>query len=224
MKSLRPVWACLVALMSIAVTVITSGCMMGTERIDVQYIPGYQAEPLFFDQQPSIAVNAIWDERPIKDRVGEGYAMYGNKVETWITKKAPTEILEEALIRQLQSMGFRVIRTSGWNLSVDSIPTYLNSDFVAGGRLRAFWVESRPGVLTVSINSRVTFDLIIADIQTGKVIWAGQFTGADKPESFLRLDQEMKNSLSRSLTQAVNSAFRDEGVRRAFSNALQIRF
>lgn len=220
----RTAWVYPLTVVVLTVALTASGCIMGTEKIDVQYIPGYDAEQMFFDHQPSIALNTIWDERPIKDRVGEGYTMYGDKTETWVTEKAPTAILEEALLRQLQSIGFRVVRTSGWDLSAGSIPTYLNSDLIAGGRLRAFWVESRPGLLTVSVNSNVTFDLIIADIKTGKIIWAGQFTGTDKPETIVRLNRDMEDSLSRSLTQAVNNAFSDESVRRAFANALQIRF
>ena len=224
MRSLRSSSTLLILLLTLGIMLTTTGCFMGTETIDVEYLPGFEAERLFYNEQPSIAVNKIWDERPQKDRVGEGYNMYGGKTETWITRQTPTDILEAALIKQLKSMGFVVVMTSGWDLAADSIPEYITSDFVAGGRLKAFWVESRPGLVTVSVNSRVTFDLVIADVETGKVIWAGQFTGSDQPETIIRLDSDMRDSLSRSLTEAVNSAFRDDSVRRAFSNVLQLRF
>ena len=208
----------------IAYAITAGGCLQGTETIKVEYLPGFKAQRLFTDYQPSIAVNSFWDERPITDRVGEGYNMYGGKIETWVTDRLPTEILEEAIIAQLRELGFEVIKTSGWNLNADSIPEYLNTDFLLGGRLKAFWVESRPGMFTVSINSRVTFDLIIVDVKTKRILWAGQFTGADKPETIIRTNEEMRMSLSRSLTQAVNKAFQDEQVKTVFLKIAKMRF
>lgn len=201
-----------------------SGCLMGTEKIKVEYLPGYQAAKLFDNYQPTIAVNPIWDERPDTSLVGAGYNVYGGKIESWASEVPPTEILEQALIQQLENCGFKVVRTSGWNLDPNSIPMSVSTDFIMGSRLKAFWVESRPGLLTVSINSKVTFDLIIADVQSRRVVWAGQFTGIDTPESVFRTNEEMRMSLSRALTQAVNKVFQDEQVRNAFVEIVKVRF
>lgn len=218
MKSL----ALLVLLVGVAVSV--SGCLNGTETIKVEYLPGFQVQRLFTDITPLIAVNAFWDERPATDRVGEGYNLYGQKVETWVTDKDPAKIIEDAIVDQLRALGFEVVRTSGWNLDANSIPALLDADLILGGRLRAFWVESHPGMVTVSVNSRVTFDLIIADVKTRQILWAGQFTGADKAEVAVRLNTHMRDSLSRALTQAVNKVFQDEQVKSVFVEFVRVRF
>ncbi|MDI6872362.1 MAG: hypothetical protein QME79_13625 [Bacillota bacterium] len=197
---------------------------MGTERIKVEYLPGYSAARLFDNYQPTIAVNPIWDERPDTSLVGAGYNMYGGKVESWASETPPTEILEQALIHQLENCGLKVVKTSGWNLDPNSIPLSVTSDFILGSRLKAFWVESRPGLLTVSINSKVTFDLIIADVQTKKVVWAGQFTGVDSPEAVIRTNEMMRQSLSRALTAAVNKVFQDDQVKSALIEIVRVRF
>lgn len=218
MKSL----ALLVLLIGVAVSV--SGCFSGTETIKVEYLPGFQVQRLFTDITPLIAVNAFWDERPATDRVGEGYNLYGQKVETWVTDKDPAKIVEDAIVDQLRALGFEVVRTSGWNLDANSIPALLDANLILGGRLRAFWVESHPGMVTVSVNSRVTFDLIIADVKTRQILWAGQFTGADKTEVAVRLNTHMRDSLSRALTQAVNKVFQDEQVKSVFVEFVRVRF
>ncbi|MGI6036866.1 MAG: hypothetical protein ACOYD6_01420 [Limnochordia bacterium] len=205
-------------------TLFLSGCS-GTKRIKVEYLPGFNADEWFSEQKPSIAVNSMWDERPYTDRIGEGYNAWGGKIETWVTDgPSPAEILEDALIRQLENAGFEVIRTSGWNFSADSIPAYLDTDFLLGGRLRTFWVESRPGLLTVSVNSRVTFDLIIADVENKRILWTGQFTGSDTTETVVRTAEQMRLSISRALTQAVNKVFQDPQVRHAAVDLVRIKF
>lgn len=201
-----------------------SGCLMGTEKIKVEYLPGYRAAKMFDNYEPIMAVNPVWDERPDTSLVGAGYNMYGGKIESWATETPPTEILQQALIYQLENSGFRVVKTSGWNLDPTSIPMSVTSDFIIGTRLKAFWVESRPGLLTVSVNSKVTFDLIIADVKSKKVVWAGQFTGTDTPEEIIRTNESMRQSLSRALTVAVNKVFQEDQVRSALVELVKIRF
>lgn len=203
---------------------ILSGCMQGTETISVEYLPGFKAQDMFDDYKPKIAVNSFWDERNITDRVGDGYNSYGGKIESWVTDRNPTKVIEEAIIEQLKNAGFEVMKTSGWNLDADNISSYLKSDFILGGRLKTFWVESRPGFATVSVNSKVTFDLIIADVEKEEIIWAGQFTGTDQKEALIRTKETMRESLSRALTNSVNKVFQNDDVRQAMINIVEIKF
>ena len=206
------------------IPVILTGCLTGTETIDVEYLPGFKAQKMFINYEPTIALNPIWDERQITDRIGEGYNFYGNKIETWITGRSPTEIIEAALITQLEDVGFKVIRTSGWNLDPSSIAEYIKSDFIMGGKLKTFWVESRPGIATVSVNSRITFDLLIADVENKKIVWAGQFTGSDKSEAILRTNNHMKDSLSRALTESINKIFQNDEIKNELIRLVEIKF
>lgn len=210
--------------MILIIPLIFTGCLQGTETISVEYLPGFTAEKMFDNYKPTIAVNPIWDERELTDRIGEGYNAYGGKIETWVTDKDPTKILEDALIEQLENAGFDVVKTSGWNLDANNISDYLTSDFILGGRLKTFWVESRPGFATVSVNSRVTFDLIIADIEKKSIVWAGQFAGNDKSEALIRTHDSMRNSLSGSLTNAVNNVFQNNDIKQSFIKIIEIKF
>jgi len=214
----------LISLLLLSVIPILSGCMQGTETISVEYLPGFKAQNMFDNYTPTIAVNSFWDERNITDRVGDGYNGYGNKIESWVTDSNPTKIIEEAIIEQLKNAGFDVIKTSGWNLESDNISSYIKSDFILGGKLKTFWVESRPGFATVSVNSKVTFDLIIADVDKKEIIWAGQFTGSDQKEAFMRTKETMRKSLSRALTNSVNKVFQNDDVRQAVINIVEIKF
>ena len=211
-------------LIIISLMFFLSGCMQGTETISVEYLSTFKANNMFDNYTPTIAVNPIWDEREITSKVGDGYNAYGGKIETWVTERKPTDIIEQALIEQLENSGFKVEKISGWNLDSNSIPTYVNSDFILGGKLKTFWVESRPGFATVSVNSEVRFDLIIADVESKEVIWAGQFSGSDKSEKIIRTNESMRKSLSRALTESVNKVFQDNDVKKAIINIVEVKF
>ncbi|MGI6034798.1 MAG: hypothetical protein ACOYCE_03190 [Limnochordia bacterium] len=215
-------WILLSALL--VMTLLTSGCLMGTETVKIEYLPDFQAQKLFDDYQPTIAVNRFWDERSSTDRVGEGYNMYGGKIETWKSDKPPADVIEEALVRQLENAGFKVIRTSGWDLTAEGIPEYLSADAIMGGRLKMFWVESRPGIFTVSVNSNVTFDLFLADVKTKRVIWAGQFRGEELKEAVIRTHSHMADAINSSLSSAVNKVFQDDSLREQFIRLGEIKF
>ncbi|NLM38630.1 MAG: hypothetical protein GX205_01080 [Firmicutes bacterium] len=208
----------------IAMALLTSGCLMGTETVKIEYLPDFKAQKLFHDYQPTIAVNRFWDERSSTDRVGEGYNIYGGKVETWKSDRPPTDVIEEALVHQLENAGFQVIRTSGWDLTAEGIPEYLSADAIMGGRLKMFWVESRPGLVTVSVNSNVVFDLFLADIKERRIIWAGQFRGEELKEALVRTHSHMADAINSSLSNAVNKVFQDESLRQQFIRLGEIKF
>ena len=180
-----------------------SGCG-GIKTIRVDYIQGFQAQKLFPEKQPMISVNSFYDDRSNSDRVGEGYNTYGNKLETWVSENQPAEIIETAIIEQLINSGFQVIKTTGWNFEPGNIPEHIKTKLILGGKLKVLWVESKPNFFTVTINSKVTFDLIIADAVDKKILWSGQFSGSGQNDFGYRSSDDMAKSLSLSLTQAVN--------------------
>jgi len=192
---------------------LLAGCG-GIKTIRVDYVQGYQAQKLFPDKQPVISVNSFYDDRSNSDRVGEGYNAYGNKLETWVAENQPAEIIENAIITQLKNSGFQVIKTSGWNFDPGGIPDHIKTKLLLGGKLKVLWVESKPNFWTITINSKVTFDLMIADVEDKKILWSGQFTGSGQNDFGYRTSDDMAKSLSLALTQAVNKVFQDENSRR----------
>ncbi len=157
---------------------------------------------------PTIAVNLFRDERENTDSTGAIYSRSGKKLETLVTDKKPTEIIEKNLAEQLQKAGYNVILTSGWNLNAEKVPSYLGTDLILGGQVKEFWVESKAGVITSTIRSKVVYDLVIANIHQKRLIYKGQAEGNDSRKSLAHASDyfwtDMGTSLSQSLTKAIN--------------------
>ncbi len=157
---------------------------------------------------PTIAVNLFRDERANTDSTGAIYSRSGKKLETLVTDKKPAEIIEKNLAEQLQKAGYKVLLTSGWNLNAEKVPSYLGADLILGGQVKEFWVESKAGVITSTIRSKVVYSLVIANIHQKKLIYEGQAEGNDTRKSLAHISDyfwtDMETSFSQSLTKAMN--------------------
>ena len=173
----------------------------------------FQATSLFDGKEQLITVNAFYDDRTTSDKIGEGFNAYGDKLESWVTENDPLMVVENAIIEQLKNSGFTVVRSRGWNYDPNSIPAQVKTRLIVGGKLKTFWVESRPNFWTVTINSKVSFDFFISDTIEKANLYTGQFTGNSQSNHGYRGAGDMQNSISMALTQAVNKAFQDETVR-----------
>ncbi len=206
---LRRIHYTLIILIALA---LLSGCG-GIKTIKPEYMSNFHATQLFEGQNQTVTLNAFYDDRNPSDRIGEGFNAYGGKIETWVAENEPLAVVENALEEQLKSCGFTVIKVKGWNYDPNAIPEQVKTKLIVGGKLRTFWVESRPGFWTVAVSSKVCFDLYIADAMDKKSLYTGQFTGASQSDHGYRGSEDMQNSLSLSLSQAVNKTFQDETVR-----------
>jgi hypothetical protein len=237
MRLMKPIiHLCGLLFLLILLLIVGNGCNI-TRAITVEYLPG-SADNGWIKEltiknpsayRPTIAINRFDDERDTDGNVvGALYNRSGKKVETLITDESPTAIVEMSLIRQLEAAGFTIIRTSGWNFHPESIPDYLKTDFILGGRLKAFWVESKAGFLTSTIDSHVTYDLIIADARNKKIIWTGQIAEADARKSLAHTNDyfwaDLQASISHSLTLAINQAFQDQQAQQAIITLIRVKF
>ena len=113
------------------------------------------------------------------------------------------------MTEQLQKAGFTVILTSGWNLKAEQIPSYLGANLILGGRLKVFWVESKAGFVTSTIQSKVVYDLVLGDIHQKKLVFEGELGGDDTRKSLAHISDyfwaDVQTSLSQSLTEAINN-------------------
>ncbi|MGE5580912.1 MAG: hypothetical protein ACM3X9_00045 [Bacillota bacterium] len=201
--------------------------------IKIEYLPG--AEDILWaknipgqnlsNYQPVVALNYFNDERGAGYNVGAVYSRSGKQVEALVADEKPADILEKALSRQLEKCGFQTIATMGWNFSQEAIPSYLQADFIIGGRISAFWVESRAGLLNSTIDSRVGYDLIIADARNKKIVWAGPVSSRETKKSLVHTNDyfwaDIQSSINKSFTLAVNRAFQDNQARKAIINIIQ---
>jgi len=207
----RPYGFLLTILLLWAITLL-SGCG-GIKTIKPEYMSSFHATPLFDGSEHLITLNAFYDDRTTNDKIGEGYNSYGGKLESWVTDNDPLLVVENAVVEQLKNSGFTVVRSKGWNYDPTSIPAQVKTRLIVGGKLKTFWVESRPNFWTVTINSKVSFDLFLADTMDKKNLYTGQFTGNSQSDHGYRGAGDMQNSISLALSQAINKAFQDETIR-----------
>ncbi|HYH01662.1 MAG TPA: hypothetical protein VEC37_01030, partial [Bacillota bacterium] len=207
-----------------------------TRAITVEYLPGSKEHNwvknlLKQDPQkyrPTIAVNHFSNDRETDEIIGGVFSRSGKQVETLVSSEKPVDILEKALTKYLEQAGFKVITTSGWDLKPETIPSYLNTDFILGGRLKAFWVESRSDFFNSTIDSKVIFNLIIADTRSRTIIWTGQISGSDTKKSLAHTNDffwlDLQNSINKSLSEAVNLVLQDEQAQKGLIPLLRVKF
>jgi hypothetical protein len=213
----------ILTILCIWIMIIINGCNMNiTRAITIEYPPGSEdslwVKALLSEDlpkyHPTIAINRFSDELGAGYTIGAIYNRSGKKVETLVADEKPTDIFEKALAGQLEKAGFTVIRTSSWDLNPQAIPDYLKTDIILGGRLKEFSVESRAGFLTSTIDSKVAYDLVIADAHNKKMIWTGQTSGYNTKKSLVHTSNffwtDLQISINKSLIQAVNNALQDE--------------
>lgn len=194
------------------IATLLSGCGGGIRTIKPEYMGGLNAR-LFDEGEHYITINAFYDDRDSSEKIGAGYNAYGGNIETWITENDPLLVIENAVVAQLEKSGFTVVRIKGWNYDPNSVPNKVETGLIIGGKLKTYWVESRPGFWTVTINSKVVFDLFITDTKGKKNLYTGQFTGKSQNDEGYRTEGDMQNAISFALTVAVNKVFQDETVR-----------
>jgi hypothetical protein len=231
----RVIHLCGLLFLLILLLIIGNGCNI-TRAITVEYLPGTADNDWIKEltiknpsgYHPTIAINRFSDERDTGDVIGAIYNRSGKKVETLVSDVSPADLVEKSLIRQLEAAGFTVIRTSAWDLKPENIPDYLKTDFILGGRIKAFWVESKAGLLTSAIDSHVAYDLIIADTQNKKILWTGQIAEADSRKSLAHTNDyfwaDLNASVSHSLTLAINKAFQDQQAQKAIITLIRVKF
>lgn len=201
-----------------------SGCLFGAETLKIEYLPEVMPPRLVHDESaPTVAVNSFYDDRIKGDKVGEGYNMYGGVSDTFVADKSVTKVIEDAIVQQLTGMGFKVVRTSGWDLTPEGISEYVNADILLGGRLKVMWVESRVGLLTVSVSATTRFLVVLADVKEKKILWSGEFEGTEKSEEIVRTVGSMEAALNRAMSRAVDSLVRNETFCRALT-VVKVRF
>ncbi len=190
-----------------------------TRVINIEYLPDSTGTNWLKDAlkqssttyQPTIALSYFSNENDTGDLVGAIFNRSGKKVETLVSFIKPVDIIQIGITQYLEKTGFKVIPTSSWNLTAETIPSYLKVDFIMGGRLKAFWVESRSKFFSSTIDSKVIFDLYIADAKNQEILWNEEISGHIIKKTLAHTNQyfwtDLYNSMNSSLSQAVNQVF-----------------
>ncbi len=202
-------------LATICMLLVLTGCT-GVRTIDVEYLDTYKATSMFVGYKPKIAVNEFWDDRERTDAIGGHQSAYGSTLVSFRSKESPITIIENAIIQQLKNSGFEVVKTSGWCLDKEAIPEYLKTDYVLGGKLKTFWVKIKPGFFTSSVEANVLFDIIIADTETKKILWSGQFKNNRIKEKIFIINKNIEEPINEALTDSINKVFQNRDIIRVF--------
>jgi hypothetical protein len=89
--------------------------------------------------------------------------------------------------------------------------------------LKVMWVESRVGLLTVSVSATTRFLVVLADVKEKKILWSGEFEGTEKSDEIVRTVGSMEAALNRAMSRAVDSLVRNETFCRALT-VVKVRF
>lgn len=171
----------------VLLALIASGCT--NKGWEIVYAPqtGAPSGSVAWASQPmrSVTVFELADERPDKVNVGGEYNKFGTMVERYQSSKPVPQLITEAVIRNLESQGLTVLRSSGWTGDPRSLPDIV-TDLALGGKIKVFWVERQPAGLylpnagwlgeNTSSQASVAITIVAPD---GAVLWEGDLVGID---------------------------------------------
>jgi len=176
-------WLACVAI--IAMGAMMAGCtaMALDKGWELSYVPP-ETQPI---QEPrSITVYEFVDDRPEQAMVGGEYNAIGTITERYQTARPLVQVVTDAVTANLEAQGFTVVRSSGWNLSPDTLRS-VATELALGGRIRACWVERQPknytgstlGFVGANMTANVNLHVVIASPSGREILWEGDLVCAD---------------------------------------------
>jgi uncharacterized lipoprotein YajG len=138
------------------------------------------------EEQCSITVYEFQDDRPEQAMVGCEYNAIGTIVERYQTARPIAQVVTDAIVSNLEAQGFTVVRSSGWNLSPDTLRS-VATELALGGKIRACWVERQPknyggtyiGYLGANMTSNINLHVVIASPSGKEILWEGDLVASD---------------------------------------------
>ncbi len=216
---------------------LTTGC--GTNGWDIQYRPNlydtpyfsfHEGEERFSDQ--TITVFDFLDDRINQTHVGVEYKKLNRAPQRFVASRPIGKTVTEAIATTLESMGYTVVRSSGWNLNPSDLKD-LTTDLALGGKIKVFYAEKQPaGVNTYilghsGINTYATVNLrvVVADPSMKKVLWEGDLIGTEVYQSVSTFgigSPETKYMLEKAFAKAVIQLAEDPSLREVWRKAKRL--
>ena len=98
---------------------LLAGCAPDNTRLEFSYSPAPATMELEAGSPASVTVYEFGDDRQNQVYVGQAMADYSNPLGSAVhyqTARPVGQVVTNAIVRSLESQGFRVVRASGWNL------------------------------------------------------------------------------------------------------------
>lgn len=162
-----------------------SGCV--TQALDQGWELSYTPPDVNTAINPrSITVYEFQDDRPEQSMVGGEYNALGTIVERYQTARPLTQIVTDAVVANLEAQGLRVVRSSGWNLSPQTLRN-VATELAMGGKIRACWVERQPknyggtylGFVGANMTANMNLHVAIASPSGKEILWEGDLVATD---------------------------------------------
>jgi len=200
----------------IALGVATAGCKDSTKLV-IEYSPAMEATP---NVSQAVTVFEFTDERLDQVSIGKTAVkdLFGTVFTYYQSARPVGRVVTDAVVRNLEAQGFRVVRSSGWNLDAATLRN-VTTDLAAGGVIKVFWVES--GASSTQ-SATVNIHVVIADSLAKTVLWEGDLVGYETfalvtlGDSFKRRPKP-DELLQKAFSTAIDELFYNPEIQRALN-------
>jgi hypothetical protein len=137
-----------------------------TYWMDIQYLSGPIAENV--EGKRIVAVNTFKDIREDRARLGAWTRPKG-RLDTFMASKPVDQAVTEAVSDYFRLRKYRVISSTGWDLSPESL-SRIPADLVVGGEVILLKSEAWTTTLRTKVNVHVQLQIHVGKVKEGKVL------------------------------------------------------
>jgi len=205
---------------------LLAGCVPDNTRLEFAYSPALAVSEPVPDAPKSVTVYEFGDERQNQAYVGQTLANPWDRLSHathYQTARPVGQVVTDAIVRNLESQGFHVVRASGWNLDPATLRD-VATGLAVGGKIKAFWVESAPYFSSES--ALVNIRVVIADAADKRILWEGDIIGSETfntntiEKAFFATRPEPPELLQKAFSGAIDELSKHPGIQRALKSAM----
>lgn len=212
------------AMVSLFLLFFATGCAPTLYSIDLKYMPSATASPVAVGGQKFImTVAAFNDARPGGKDLLIGRVTTALSGSTSVIPKnmkpsaAVSTIVKDILVKS----GYQVsVSMPAWNLQESDIRKEWGK-FLVGGNIDELEVVCENDIPIKTYDSRVRVTVVIADVQTGKIIHQVSTGSRNSLEHVYFSEEMLGQQISSAITEAVVNAFEGEALKEKIQNALK---
>jgi len=204
---------------------LQAGCT-GDKGLDFSYSPVPATVAPALGAPESVTVYEFTDNREQQTYVGQALADPYSPLQRTIyyqVSRPVGQIVTDAVVSNLESQGFRVIRASGWNLDPGTLYS-VASELAVGGTVKAFWTEATPYYSSES--AVVNIHVVIVDAPGKRVLWEGDIVGTETfrtdtiANALFSSRPDPTQLLQKAFSGAIDELSTDPGIQRALKSAI----
>ena len=206
----------LLVLLFIVIALTISGCTADT-TIDVTYSSGLRSDKIADGDSLTVAQFA---DNTRETGIAGAKNRAGNVGMTYTSTTPIGELVRNTLAEQLEKRGFEVDTMGLWDLNPENI-NQIKTDLVAGGEIKAFWAENRPGSGQYRIGGtgfgEVSLYIVVVKPDTGEQVWIGEITGGTTQQNLIG-SPELEEMLNKAFSEAIDNLLTSSDFIEAITN------